>query len=83
MTKSRWHPYCRSRGPLSSIWSNGSDRGDPDRGAEAIVRHGCGGTPQNLNGFIVNPQAADPKTAMPIPGITEAEARDVVAYLRD
>lgn len=88
--------------------------GDPDRGAEAIVRHGCGGchvipgmtradgrvgpalgdvarrvyiagvltnTPQNLIAFIVNPKAADPKTAMPITGITEAEARDVAAYL--
>lgn len=88
--------------------------GDPDRGAEVIVRHGCGGchvipgitradgrvgpalgdvarrvyiagvltnTPQSLIAFIVNPKAADPKTAMPITGITEAEARDVAAYL--
>jgi mono/diheme cytochrome c family protein len=38
-------------------------------------------TVDNLVGWIVNPQAYDPQTAMPRSGISEAEARDVAAYL--
>lgn len=37
--------------------------------------------PDNLIRWIVNPQALSPRTAMPATGITEAEARDVAAYL--
>ena len=35
----------------------------------------------NLIRWIVNPQAFSPGTAMPASGISEAEARDVAAYL--
>lgn len=35
----------------------------------------------NLVHWIVTPQAFSPRTAMPATGITEAEARDVAAYL--
>ncbi|WP_407118881.1 c-type cytochrome [Bradyrhizobium sp. LMG 9283] len=38
-------------------------------------------TPDNLVQWIVTPQAFSPRTAMPATGITEAEARDVAAYL--
>jgi len=38
-------------------------------------------TPDNLVGWIVNPKQFNPKTAMPVTGITEREARDVAAYL--
>lgn len=38
-------------------------------------------TPDNLVRWIVNPPAFSPRTAMPITGITEAEARDVAALL--
>lgn len=38
-------------------------------------------TPQALIGFIVEPQSKVPGSAMPVTGITEAEARDVVAFL--
>jgi cytochrome c2 len=38
-------------------------------------------TPDNLVGFIVDPQSVDEKTAMPRTGITPDEARDVTAYL--
>jgi cytochrome c len=31
--------------------------------------------------WIVSPSALDPKTAMPDTGVSEAEARDLVAYL--
>jgi cytochrome c len=35
----------------------------------------------NLVRWIVDPPAIDPQTAMPVSGISEAEARDVAAYL--
>ncbi|MBH5367873.1 c-type cytochrome [Bradyrhizobium glycinis] len=38
-------------------------------------------TADNLVRWIVTPQAFSPLTAMPATGITEAEARDVAAYL--
>jgi len=38
-------------------------------------------TPDNLVQWIVTPQAFSPRTAMPATGISEAEARDVAAYL--
>jgi len=38
-------------------------------------------TPDNLVRWIVNPKAFSARTAMPITGISEGEARDVAAYL--
>lgn len=38
-------------------------------------------SPENLIRWIVNPREFDPKTAMPITGISEHEARDVAAFL--
>jgi cytochrome c len=38
-------------------------------------------TPENMVTFIRAPQKADPRTAMPDLGVTEAHARDMVAYL--
>lgn len=38
-------------------------------------------TPQTMVAFIRSPQMVDPKTAMPDMGISEAHARDMVAYL--
>jgi cytochrome c len=38
-------------------------------------------SPDNLIKWIVAPQTFSPRTAMPASGITEAEARDVAAYL--
>jgi cytochrome c2 len=38
-------------------------------------------SPDNLVRWIVSPQTFSPRTAMPATGITEAEARDVAAYL--
>lgn len=38
-------------------------------------------TPANLVHWITNPREVDPKTAMPVTGISDAEARDVAAYL--
>jgi mono/diheme cytochrome c family protein len=38
-------------------------------------------TASNLIGWIVEPQAHDPRSAMPVTGISSAEARDVAAWL--
>lgn len=38
-------------------------------------------TPEHLVEFIVDPQAIDPRSAMPRTGITPQQARDVAAYL--
>jgi cytochrome c1 len=38
-------------------------------------------SPQAMIGWIVDPRAISPRTAMPATGITEAEARDVAAFL--
>jgi cytochrome c1 len=38
--------------------------------------------PDNLVRWIVDPRALSPKTAMPVTGITELEARTVADYLR-
>ena len=38
-------------------------------------------TPENLVRWIVNPKVLNPRTAMPVTGISEEQARDVAAYL--
>jgi cytochrome c2 len=38
-------------------------------------------TPDNLVYWIFNPRQVNPKTAMPMTGISAAEARDAAAYL--
>jgi cytochrome c2 len=38
-------------------------------------------TPDNMVRWIVDPPSIDPRTAMPVTGISVAEARDVAAYL--
>lgn len=88
--------------------------GDPARGRQAMVRHGCGGchvisgiggasgrvgpslkdfgrqmyvagqlpnTPDHLIAWLQDPQQHAPGTAMPDLGVTEADARDMAAYL--
>ncbi|MEZ4570014.1 MAG: c-type cytochrome [Thermomicrobiales bacterium] len=37
--------------------------------------------PDNLIAWIMNPQAIEPGTAMPNLDVTEAQARDIAAYL--
>lgn len=38
-------------------------------------------TPETLVRWIVSPRAFDPRTAMPDMGVSEADARDIAAYL--
>ncbi|HEV7263450.1 MAG TPA: c-type cytochrome [Falsiroseomonas sp.] len=37
--------------------------------------------PENMVRWILDPQSVDPRSAMPDVGATEAEARDIAAYL--
>jgi cytochrome c len=53
-----------------------------DRFAERVYVAGVlPNTPANLVAWIRNPPGIDPLTAMPASGMSEAEARDVAAYL--
>jgi cytochrome c1 len=38
-------------------------------------------TPENLVRWIANPKQFDPRSGMPVTGISDAEARNVAAYL--
>lgn len=38
-------------------------------------------TPENLVKFIQNPQALNPQSSMPPIGLTDADAKDIAAYL--
>jgi cytochrome c1 len=38
-------------------------------------------TPDNLIAWLIDPPAIDPLTAMPATGLSEADARDIAAYL--
>lgn len=38
-------------------------------------------TPDNLVQWIVNPKAVDARTAMPVTGVTDEQARHIAAYL--
>jgi cytochrome c1 len=38
-------------------------------------------TPENLMRWVQHPEQVDDKTAMPNTGVTDAEARDIAAYL--
>lgn len=40
-------------------------------------------TPANMAAFIRDPRRFDPRTTMPSLGVTEAHARDMVAYLME
>jgi cytochrome c2 len=53
-----------------------------DRFAERVYVAGVlPNTPANLVAWIRNPPGIDPLTAMPTSGMSEAEARDIAAYL--
>jgi cytochrome c len=52
---------------------------------QIAVRHYLGGhlqnTPANMVRWIQHPQQIDPKNAMPELGVTDQDAKDIVAYL--
>ncbi|HET7844328.1 MAG TPA: c-type cytochrome [Xanthomonadales bacterium] len=50
-------------------------------GERAYVAGRLRNTPSNLARWIAHPQAVEPGNAMPDLGVSEAQARDIVAYL--
>lgn len=49
--------------------------------ARPYIARSLTNTPDQVVRWIMDPQAIDPKTVMPDLGLSEAEARDVTAYL--
>ncbi|MCU1344469.1 MAG: Cytochrome c class [Acidimicrobiia bacterium] len=50
-------------------------------GSRSFVAGQLSNTPDNLTRWIMHPQQVEPGTAMPDLGVTEDQARDMVAYL--
>lgn len=50
-------------------------------GERAMIAGKLQNTPQNLENWIVDPQAVTPGTAMPRLGVSPAQARDIAAFL--
>jgi cytochrome c2 len=74
---------CAACHDIPGIPSPGGLAGPPLSGMAARLY--VGGTveniPDNLVGWIVNPKQFNVRSAMPITGITESEARNIAAYL--
>jgi cytochrome c2 len=70
------HDVPGVRGPRGKV-------GPPlaDVGARLYLGGRLPNTPENLVQWIYNPREVDPKSAMPVTGITKREARDMAAYL--
>lgn len=49
--------------------------------SRAIIAGELANTPENMVRWVRDPQAVEPRTAMPNLGVTEQTARDMVAYL--
>ncbi len=56
---------------------------DAEAGLRRVPRRGrvLANSPGNLVRWIMDPPAVDSATAMPAPDVSEAEARDIAAYL--
>jgi cytochrome c len=52
-----------------------------DFALQSYLPGGLANTPANLMLWIQHPRAMEPKTAMPELGVTDADARDLAAYL--
>ena len=74
---------CAGCHSIPGVRGPGGRVGPPldDVGARVYLGGRLANTPDNLIRWIVNPREADPKTAMPVTGISKREARDVAAYL--
>lgn len=74
---------CSTCHDTPGVWPRARGVGPPlDEVAGRVYLAGAVvNTPRNLIAWIVDPKAFDPDTAMPVTGISEAEARDVAAFL--
>ena len=68
---------------VPGVSNPGSNVGPPlvKIGRRAYVGGVLPNTPENMVRWLMNPPAVDPRTAMPNLGISEAEAKDIAAYL--
>jgi cytochrome c len=74
---------CIACHAIPGIAGHGSNVGPPleKMGLRAYVGGVLPNTPDELVRWLRNPPAVDPRTAMPNLGISEAEAKDIAAYL--
>jgi cytochrome c len=74
---------CAACHVIPGIDSMGSNVGPPleKMALRAYVGGVLPNTPEDLVRWLRNPPAVDPRTAMPNLGVSEAEARDMAAYL--
>jgi cytochrome c len=74
---------CAACHAIPGIANQGSNVGPPLH--KVALRGYIGGvlpnTPADMVRWLQNPPAIDPRTAMPNLGISEAEAKDIAAYL--
>jgi mono/diheme cytochrome c family protein len=74
---------CAGCHTIAGLQAPGGLVGPPlrDLGRRVYVAGVLTNTPDNLVRWIVNPKEFNPRTAMPVTGVSEEEARDIAAYL--
>jgi cytochrome c len=74
---------CIACHTIPGIAGHGSNVGPPltKMALRAYVGGVLPNTPEDLVRWLRNPPEVDPRTAMPNLGISEAEAKDIAAYL--
>ena len=74
---------CSTCHQTAGVWPAAKGVGPPLDGLaqRVYLAGGLVNTPANLIGWIVDPKAINPLTAMPVTGISAPEARDVAAFL--
>lgn len=74
---------CVACHAIPGIGNPGSNVGPPLRqfAKRAYVGGVVPNMPTDLMAWLIDPPAIDPRTAMPNMGVTQADARDIAAYL--
>jgi len=74
---------CQSCHTIPGVTGSEVDVGRPLKGLarRPVIAGRLAPTQDNLIAWIRNPQAIDPRAAMPAMGVTESDARDISAYL--
>jgi cytochrome c2 len=74
---------CVACHAIPGIGNPGSNVGPPLRqfARRAYVGGVVPNMPTDLVAWLIDPPAIDPRTAMPNMGVTQADARDIAAYL--
>ncbi len=74
---------CQACHTIPGITSSSPNVGPPLKGlaSRSLIAGKLANTPDNLVQWVRHPKAVKPLTAMPDMGVSEADARDMVAYL--